>query len=92
MEHWYANQKDTYSSESSQSCSCKSRNNLWQQVQQSAQADAIESKAKQIHNMCRQRHAQELDQHVEAQLRQIVNNHDFNYNGGIHPLTAMSLN
>ena len=44
-----------------------------------ARADAIESKAKQIHNMCCQRYACELDQCLEAQLKQIVEDHNLNY-------------
>ena len=76
INHWFDNRKDTYSSESSKH---SSRKKLWRQVQRNARADAIESKAKQIHNMYRQRYAGELNQRLEAQLQQIVKDHNLNY-------------
>ena len=52
---------------------------MWQQIARNARSDAIESKAKKIHNMYRQRYARQLDQQLDAQLKQIVSNHNLNY-------------
>lgn len=79
VNHWFDNQNDTYSSESSKRRSRKPCKQMWQQIARNARADAIESKAKQIHNMHRQRHACQLDQQLDAQLNEIVNNHNLNY-------------